>query len=46
LVPEEYDGPLSLMKKNMRFRARGHLYHEGETLCLRVQGVTEILETP
>jgi ERCC4-related helicase len=46
LVPEEYDGPLSLMKKHMRFRARGHLYHEGATLCLRVRGVTEILETP
>ena len=46
LVPEEYDGPLNLMKKNMRFRARGHLYHEGQTLCLRVQGVTEILEAP
>jgi len=46
LVPEEYDGPLRLMKKHMRFRARGRLYHEGATLCLRVQGVTEILESP
>jgi len=45
LVQEEYNGPLSLMKKHMRFRARGRLYHEGRTLCLRVQGVTELLET-
>ncbi len=43
LVPEEYEGPANLMKKNVRFRARGHLYHEGQTLCLRVQRVTQIL---
>ncbi len=43
LVPEEYEGPLNLIKKNMRFKARGTLYHEGKTLCIQVQRVTEIL---
>ena len=43
LVPEEYEGPPSLVKKNMRFRARGHLHREGQTLCIQVQRVTEIL---
>ncbi|UCC32991.1 MAG: DEAD/DEAH box helicase [Candidatus Bathyarchaeota archaeon] len=43
LVPEEYEGPPSLMKKNTRFRARGHLHREGQTLCIQVQRITEIL---
>ncbi len=43
LVPEEYEGPPNLIKKNMRFRARGTLYHEGKTLCVQVRRVTEIL---
>ncbi len=43
LVPEEYEGPPNLIKKNMRFKARGTLYHEGKTLCIQLQRVTEIL---
>jgi ERCC4-related helicase len=43
LVPEEYEGPPNLIKKSMRFKARGTLYHEGKTLCIQVQRVTQIL---
>jgi hypothetical protein len=43
LVPEEYEGPPSLIKTNMRFKTEGRLYHEGKTLCIQVQKVTEIL---
>jgi len=43
LVPEEYEGPPNLIKKNMRFRAKGILYHEGKTLCIQVRRVTQIL---
>ncbi len=43
LVPEEYEGPPHLIRKNMRFKARGTLYREGKTLCIQVQRVTEIL---
>ena len=43
LAPEEYEGPPNLIKKNTRFKARGTLYHEGKTLCIRVRRVTEIL---
>jgi Fanconi anemia group M protein len=40
---EEYEGPPNLIKKNMRFKARGTLYHEGKTLCIQVRRVTEVL---
>jgi hypothetical protein len=43
LVPEEYEGPPNLIKKNMRFKASGTLYHEGKTLYIQVRRVTEIL---
>ena len=43
LVPEEYEGPPHLIRKNMRFRAKCTLYREGRTLCIQVQRVTEIL---
>jgi len=43
LIPEEYEGPPNLIKKNIRFKARGTLYHEGKTLCIQVRKVTEIL---
>jgi ERCC4-related helicase len=43
LVPEEYEGPPNLIKKSMRFKAKGILYHEGKTLCIQVQRVTQIL---
>ncbi|NIP66962.1 hypothetical protein GWN63_05585, partial [Candidatus Bathyarchaeota archaeon] len=43
LLPEEYEGPSQLIKKNMRFRATGNLFRDGDTLCLRVRRVTRIL---
>ncbi|MDH5419270.1 MAG: helicase-related protein [Candidatus Bathyarchaeota archaeon] len=43
LVPEEYEGPPNLIKKNMKFRARITLYHEGKNLHIQVRKVTEIL---
>jgi len=43
LVPEEYEGPPNLIKKSMRFKAKGILYHEGKTLCIQVQRVIQIL---
>jgi ERCC4-related helicase len=43
LVPEEYNGPRSLIKKNTRFRASAQLYRSEVTLCIRVKEVTEIL---
>jgi superfamily II DNA/RNA helicase len=43
LVPEEYEGPPNLIKKNMRFKASGTFYHEGKTLYIQVRRVTEIL---
>ena len=36
LVPEEYEGPPNLIKKNMRFKAKGTLYPEGKILCIQV----------
>jgi Fanconi anemia group M protein len=43
LIPEEYEGPHNLIKKNMKFMARGTLYHEGKTLCIQVLRVTQVL---
>jgi ERCC4-related helicase len=43
LVPEEYEGPPHLIRKNMRFKAKGTLHREKETLYLHVQSVTEVL---
>jgi Fanconi anemia group M protein len=45
LVPEEYEGPPNLIKKNMKFKARGTLHHDGKTLCIQVLKVTEILSS-
>jgi Fanconi anemia group M protein len=43
LMPGDYDGPRSLIKKNSRFRAAAQLYRVEGTLCVRVKAVTEIL---
>ncbi len=43
LLPEEYEGPPKLIKKNRRFKAKGNLYHEGKTLCIKVRSVTDLL---
>jgi ERCC4-related helicase len=43
LVPADYNGPRSLIKRNARFRAEARLYRVEGTLCIRVKKVTEIL---
>jgi ERCC4-related helicase len=43
LVPADFNGPRSLIKKNSRFRASAQLYRVEGTLCIRVDEVTEIL---
>jgi Fanconi anemia group M protein len=43
LLPEDYDGPRNLIKKNSRFRASAHLYRVEGVLHIRVKDVTEIL---
>ena len=43
LVPANYNGPRSLIKKNSKFRVLGKLYKLEETLNIRVKEVIEIL---
>ncbi len=43
LTPQDFEGPVSLMKKDSKFKARGTLYREEGKLCLRVREVMEIL---
>jgi Fanconi anemia group M protein len=41
LTAEDYDGPQDLIRKGSKFKALCHLYHEGETLCVRVRQVVQ-----
>ena len=43
LMPEDYNGPRSLIKKNSKFKAVAELYRLNGTLCVKVKAVTEIL---
>lgn len=43
LIPDDYNGPRSLIKKNSKFRALAKLYNLEGTLNIRVKEVTEIL---
>jgi Fanconi anemia group M protein len=43
LTPEDYNGPKALIKKNSKFKATADLYKMGETLCIRVNDVVQIL---
>jgi len=43
LIPEEYNGPRNIIKKNSSFRASAQLYRLDGTLNIRVKEVTEIL---
>jgi Fanconi anemia group M protein len=43
LVPAEYNGPQSLIKKNAQFRALAQLYKLEGVLNIRVKAVTEII---
>jgi len=42
LTPEEFNGPRSLIKKNLTFTTAGELYRMNRVLCLRVKHVTQI----
>jgi len=42
ITPQDFEGPANVIKKDARFRARGTLYHDGDTLCLRVKEVIQI----
>jgi len=43
LMPADYNGPRSLIKKNARFRAEARRFRVEGTLCISVKKVTEIL---
>ena len=43
LIPEDYDGPRTLIKKRSRFRAVAKLYHVAGDLYIHVKKVTKIL---
>jgi len=41
--PQDFEGPAGMIKKDARFKARGTLYRDGNTLCFRVRQVTQVL---
>jgi Fanconi anemia group M protein len=43
MTTQDYEGPAGLVKKDAKFKARGTLYRDGNTLCLRVRQVTQVL---
>lgn len=43
ITAQDFEGPINIIKKDARFKARGILYHDGDTLCFRVREVTQIL---
>jgi Fanconi anemia group M protein len=43
LSHEDFEGPHNIIKKNTKFKARGTLYRDGDTLCLRVREVIQLL---
>ncbi len=43
MTPQDFEGPASMIKKNARFKARGTLYRDENTLCFRVRQVTQVL---
>jgi len=43
ITPQDFEGPPGLIKKDARFKARGTLYHDGNTLCFRVREVIQLL---
>jgi Fanconi anemia group M protein len=44
LIPEEYNGPKALIKKNSRFKATADLYRTSGTLCIRINEVVETMD--
>jgi len=43
MTPQDFEGPVGMIKKNASFKARGTLYRDGNTLCFRVRQVTQLL---
>ena len=43
ITAQEFEGPTNIIKKDVRFKARGILYHDGDTLCFRIQEVIQLL---
>ncbi|MCW3976002.1 MAG: helicase-related protein [Candidatus Bathyarchaeota archaeon] len=43
VMPHDFEGPESIIKKNTRFRAKGTLYRDEGTLCIRIKEVIELL---
>jgi len=43
MTPQDFEGPAGMVKKDARFKARGTLYRDGNTLCFRVRQVTQVL---
>ena len=43
MTAQDFEGPTGIIKKDARFKATGSLYRDGNTLCLRVRQVTQIL---
>lgn len=42
MLPEDFEGPSNLLKKDARFTARGSLYREDGVLCFRVSEIVEL----
>ena len=43
ITPQDFEGPTDLIKKDARFKARGILYRDNDTLCFRILEVTQLL---
>ncbi len=43
MTAQDFEGPTGIIKKDAKFKATGTLYRDGNTLCLRVRQVTQIL---
>jgi len=43
MTPQDFEGPAGTIKKDTRFKAKGTLYRDGNTLCFRVRQVTQVL---
>jgi hypothetical protein len=41
ILPDDFEGPPRLLRKDSRFTARGSLYREDGVLCFRVNEVIE-----
>lgn len=42
ITSQDFEGPTNIIKKDARFKARGTLYHDGDTLCFRLKEVIQL----